>query len=117
MEVNSLQAEGADPSIQSEGLGDNQFRVNELPPGSALLVGDVAVFNVAGGFCAIEAKCPHMQGPLNEGRLNGSTVTCPWHGSEFEVCTGAVLRGPATVPVKTYSVIVEGEIGLVKKEN
>jgi nitrite reductase/ring-hydroxylating ferredoxin subunit len=116
MEVNSPQADGADSSVESEGLGNNQFLVNKVPPGRALLVGDAAVFNVAGGFCAIEAKCPHMQGPLNEGKLNGSTVTCPWHGSEFDVCTGAVLRGPAKEPVKTYSVIVEGEIGRVEKQ-
>jgi ligand-binding sensor domain-containing protein len=32
---------------------------------------------------------------LNEGKLDGSTVTCPWRGSQFDVCTGAVLQGPA----------------------
>ena len=60
-------------------LKDNEFRVSEVPPGSALLVGNVAVFNVAGGFCATQAKCTHRQGPLSEGRLDGSTVTCPYH--------------------------------------
>ena len=76
-------------------LEENQFRISEVPPGSVLLVGSVAVFNVDGAFCATQATCPHRQGPLNEGTLEGSTVTCPWHGSEFNVCTGAVLRGPA----------------------
>ena len=100
--------------ISSEGLTNNQFRVDAVPPGSALLVGDVAVFNVAGGFWATQAKCTHRQGPLNEGTLDGSTVTCPWHGSRFDVCTGAVLRGPAEASLKTYRVIVEGDIGRVE---
>ena len=40
----------ADSSTKSEALKDNEFRVNAPPPGSALLVGNVAVFNVAGNF-------------------------------------------------------------------
>jgi nitrite reductase/ring-hydroxylating ferredoxin subunit len=98
-------------------LKDNQFRIDAVPAGSGLLVGDAAVFNVAGTFCATQAKCTHRGGPLNEGKLDGSTVTCPWHGSQYNVCTGAVVRGPATEPAKTYRVIVEGEIGRVEKES
>jgi nitrite reductase/ring-hydroxylating ferredoxin subunit len=78
-----------------------------------VLVGEVAVFNVDGDFCATEAKCTHRQGPLGEGTLEGSTVTCPWHGSQFNVCTGVVLRGPATQPLRTYNVTIEGELGRV----
>jgi nitrite reductase/ring-hydroxylating ferredoxin subunit len=114
MEINSVQPEGAGSPIRSEGLTNSQFRADAVPPGSALLVGDVAVFNVAGSFCATQAKCTHRQGPLNEGTLDGSTVTCPWHGSQFDVCTGAVLRGPAGAPLKTYRVIVAGDIGRVE---
>lgn len=113
----NMQAEVGNPPIQSEVLKDNQFPVDAVPPGSALLVGDTAVFNVADSFCATRAKCTHRGGPLNEGKLEGSTVTSPWHGTRYNVCTGAVLRGPATEPAKTYSVIVEGEIGRVEKEN
>jgi nitrite reductase/ring-hydroxylating ferredoxin subunit len=95
-------------------MADNEFRISEVPPGSARLVGDAAVFNVDGAFCATQAKCPHRQGPLNEGKLEGSTVTCPWHGSQFNVCTGAVLSGPAKDSLTTYRVIVDGEIGRVE---
>lgn len=115
MQINT-QADIADSSTPSGILKDNQFRVAAVPPGSALLVGDAAVFNVAGGFCATQAKCTHRGGPLNEGKLDGSTVTCPWHGSQFNVCSGAVLRGPATEPVKAYRVIVEGEVGHFEKD-
>jgi nitrite reductase/ring-hydroxylating ferredoxin subunit len=116
MQTNT-QADVADSLVQSEVPNDNQFRTDAVPPGSALLVGDAAVFNVAGSFCATQAKCTHRGGPLSEGKLDGSTVTCPWHGTQFNVCTGAVLRGPATEPIKTYRVIVEGAIGRVEKED
>ncbi|HEX8798232.1 MAG TPA: FAD-dependent oxidoreductase [Terriglobales bacterium] len=91
----------------------NEFRISEVPPGSVLLMGDVAVFSVEGGFCATQTRCTHMQGPLNEGTFDGSTVTCPLHGSQFNVRTGAVLRGPAKDPLKTYCVTVDGEVGRV----
>jgi uncharacterized protein YbjT (DUF2867 family)/nitrite reductase/ring-hydroxylating ferredoxin subunit len=95
-------------------LEANEFRISEVPPGSALLVGEVAVFNIAGSFCATQSKCTHRQGPLSKGKLDGSTVTCPLHGSQFNVCSGEVLRGPATEPLKTYRVIVDGDLGRVE---
>ena len=95
-------------------LKENEFRISEVPPGSVLLVGDVAVFNVEGGFCATQAKCTHRQGPLSEGVVDGSTVTCPLHGAQFNVWTGTVLRGPAQEPLKTYTVMVDGDIGRVE---
>lgn len=116
MQTNAKANVAASP-IPSDNLKDNQFRIDAVPPGSALLVGEAAVFNVAGSFCATEAKCTHRGGPLNEGTLEGSTVTCPWHGAQFNVCTGAVLRGPATEPIKKYRVTVEGQIASVEKES
>ena len=95
-------------------LKEGEFRISEVPPGSVLLVGDMAVFNVDGGFCATQARCTHRQGPLSEGTLDGSTVTCALHGAQFNVWTGAVLRGPAKDPLKTYRVTVEGEVGRVE---
>lgn len=53
-------------------------------------------------------------GPLNEGHLTGSTVTWPWHGSQYDVCSGTLLRGPATTPLLIYSVTVEGAMGRVE---
>jgi len=103
-----------DASINPAALKKNEFRKSELPPGSALLVGEAAVFNVGGSLCATQAKCTHRQGPLSEGKLDGSTVTCPKHGAQFNVCTGEVLRGPATEPLKTYAVSVDGEIGRIE---
>ena len=48
-----------------------------------------------GEACAIANTCTHMGGPLNEGERDGDVVTCPWHGSRFDLCSGEVLRGPA----------------------
>ncbi len=103
-------------AIDPAALKENEFRVSEVPPGSALLVGDVAVFNIAGSLCATQGKCTHRQGPLSKGELDGSTVTCPSHGAQFNVCTGEVLRGPAQDPLKTYRVIVDGDIGRVEAD-
>jgi nitrite reductase/ring-hydroxylating ferredoxin subunit len=99
--------------VERRVLEDNEFRLSDVPPGSTLLVGDMVVFNVDGRFCATQSRCTHRQGPLSRGKLEGSTVTCPLHGAQFNVCTGAVLRGPATEPLKTYRVIVDGAIGRV----
>ena len=95
-------------------LKEGEFRISEVPPGSVLLMGDVAVFNIEGGSCGTQARCTHRQGPLSEGSLDGSTVTCPLHGAQFNVWTGAVLRGPAKDPLKTYRVTVEDEVGRVE---
>lgn len=95
-------------------LKEHEFRISEVPPGSVLVVDDCAVFNIEGGFCATQARCTHRQGALSEGSLDGSTVTCPLHGAQFNVWTGAVLRGPARDPLKTYRVTVDGEVGRVE---
>lgn len=55
------------------------------PDGSQI---KVAVFNVGGKFHAISNVCIHQGGPLSEGRLDGDTVTCPWHGWQYSVADG-----------------------------
>jgi uncharacterized protein YbjT (DUF2867 family)/nitrite reductase/ring-hydroxylating ferredoxin subunit len=99
--------------IERASLEQNEFRVSDVPHGSVLLMGDIAVFSVAGGFCATQSTCPHRGGPLSEGTVDDTTVTCPLHGSQFNIWTGAVLRGPAKEPLKTYRVTIDGDIGRV----
>ncbi len=55
---------------------------------------------------AIAATCPHLGGPLDEGKIEGETVTCPWHASVFSLVDGALIHGPATVAVPAYEVRV-----------
>ncbi len=49
----------------------------------------------SGEVCALANTCTHLGGPLAEGSRDGDTVICPWHGSRFDLRTGAVTRGPA----------------------
>ncbi len=75
----------------------------------------VVVARVQGQVCALSAVCSHAGGPLAEGTLTGRVVTCPWHGSRFDLEDGAVLRGPATFPQPQFVVrerdgVVEGRL-------
>ena len=57
-----------------------------------------------GEACAISSLCAHAGGPLAEGERMGDTVICPWHGSEFDLCSGEVKHGPAQEPVRRFEV-------------
>jgi nitrite reductase/ring-hydroxylating ferredoxin subunit/uncharacterized membrane protein len=66
-----------------------------------------------GQLCAISAVCSHAGGPLNEGTLDGPVVTCPWHGSKFDVRTGRVCGGPATFGVPALRVLeIDGRVNV-----
>ena len=69
----------------------------------------IALFNVGGTYYAIDDVCPHRGGPLSEGSLSGDEVSCPWHGSRFNVKTGAVTAAPAEQGVKSFPVRVTGD--------
>jgi nitrite reductase/ring-hydroxylating ferredoxin subunit/uncharacterized membrane protein len=58
-----------------------------------------------GRLCGLSNVCSHAGGPLDEGSLDGDVVTCPWHGSRFDVCTGKVIGGPATFDQPVLRVI------------
>jgi len=69
---------------------------------------EIALFRVAGRVCAVTDVCPHRGGPIGEGALDGKVVTCPWHGWEFDVTTGAMPVNP-NIAITTYPVRVDGE--------
>ncbi len=69
----------------------------------------IAVFNVGGDFYAIDDLCPHAEGPLSEGYVEGLEVECPWHAVCFNLKTGAHSGPPAESDVKTYPVRVSGD--------
>ncbi len=90
--------------------------LDELPPGGSEEVehgGRIyALFNVDGAISAIDGICPHQGGPLADGALEGTTVTCPWHGWQFDLGTGVALFDPS-IGVPVYPVAVEdGEIAV-----
>ena len=89
---------------------------SEIPKGSGKVVevgGKVlALFHSEDQFYATENTCRHQGGPLGEGSLSGTTVTCPWHGWEYDVTTGA-CQLDASVKVATFPVKVDGDDILV----
>ena len=93
-------------------------RAADLAPGTGTVVElngvRIAIFNVDGAFYAMNDTCTHASGPLSEGELDGTVVTCPLHGATFDVKTGAVLGPPASDGVRSYEVKIEGEEVLVK---
>jgi len=67
----------------------------------------IAVAAVGNAFYAFGDTCTHQGCSLADGHLEGTTVTCPCHGSRFDVTTGEVVRGPAREPVRSYPVRLE----------
>jgi nitrite reductase/ring-hydroxylating ferredoxin subunit/uncharacterized membrane protein len=55
-----------------------------------------------GRIYALDEVCSHLGGPLSEGTLDGCSVICPWHGSQFALDDGHVINGPATFPQPHY---------------
>ena len=74
----------------------------------------IALFNFNGKYYAIDNVCSHANGPLCQGSITENVVTCPWHSSQFDITTGAVLEGPARRPQRSYPVKVEGNSLLVQ---
>lgn len=58
----------------------------------------------SGELCAIANTCSHLGGPLGEGTREGDVITCPWHGSRFDLRSGAVIEGPAVFAQPSYAV-------------
>jgi nitrite reductase/ring-hydroxylating ferredoxin subunit len=56
------------------------------------------------GYVAFDDHCTHKGGSLAGGAMICETVQCPWHGSQFDVNTGAVKAGPAKEKINTYNV-------------
>jgi nitrite reductase (NADH) small subunit len=90
--------------------------VGDVPPGTGKCIEaggkPIALFNVGGTFHAIDNTCLHRGGPLGEGELEGTVVTCPWHGWQYDVTTGTNLDDD-TARVARYEVKLEGGSVLV----
>ena len=92
--------------------------VSEVPSGQAKAVDvgsrQIALFNVGGAFHAIDNVCKHKGGPLAEGELDGTTVTCPWHGWAYDIGYGGldhVLAGRRDVNVLVLDTEVYSNTG------
>lgn len=67
----------------------------------------IAVFNLPSGFAAIDADCPHNGGPLSDGLVADSCVTCPLHNWRIDLWTGEVVSG-GEGGVRSYEVVERG---------
>jgi nitrite reductase (NADH) small subunit len=80
---------------------------NQLGEGASLEIlhhGNViAIYRHEGQLFAIDGICMHQGGPLAKGRLQDGTVTCPWHGWQYELASGN--HAPTCKPMlKTYEI-------------
>ena len=74
---------------------------------------EVTVTRIDGRVYAFDDTCTHAGCSLASGELDGTVVTCPCHGSRFDVTSGAVLNGPAERPVRSRAVTIQGDDVLV----
>ena len=87
--------------------------VGDIPVGGAVSarVGElvVAVFNVDGNYHALEDRCSHAGAALSTSDVDGTVVTCRYHGAKFDITNGKVLCEPAAGDVRSFPVHVEGD--------
>ena len=99
-------------------------KTKDIPPGSMIKVKlnekELLIANVDGKYYAVDNTCSHNQGDLSKGTLSGKILTCPLHGSQFNVTTGKNVQGPKmlifrgkTDNLNAYETKVEGEDILV----
>jgi len=71
---------------------------------------EILVVNIAGNYYAINDTCTHAGASLSEGNLDGSIITCGWHGAKFDCKTGRLSAFPAKIKdIGAYRVVIESE--------
>ena len=99
-------------------------RTSDIPEGEArrFVVRriEIAVANLGNGtFLAVDDICSHAEASLSEGEVDveDETIECPRHGSVFDLRTGRPRSLPATLPVLSFPVKVEGDTILIELED
>lgn len=69
---------------------------------------DLVLYRIGSTVRALSATCAHLGGPLDQGGVEDECVTCPWHGSTYDLRDGSVVRGPSTHPQPAYETRVVG---------
>ena len=74
---------------------------------------EIAVFHTrAGAVYAVQAECPHRNGPLADGLVGGTTVMCPFHSRKFDLVTGAGQMGDCDIQTYPIRLMADGEMWL-----
>ena len=89
-------------------------KTSDIQPGSMIKVTidgrDILVANIDGEYFATDDSCTHSGASLSEGKLEGSTITCGWHGAQFDCKKGNLLKFPAKIrDLTSYNVTVESD--------
>jgi len=99
--------------IKDSGMPEFKIaRREEVAPGEGKTVRvedrRIALFNLQGDFVAIDDACPHMRADLSSGQIEGRTVTCTWHGWQFDLDTGKCIN-VEWAKVRRYPIRLDGE--------
>ena len=71
---------------------------------------DILVVNIDGNYYAMDDTCTHSGASLSEGKMEGTSVICGWHGAQFDCKSGKLEKFPAKInDLKSYNVVVESE--------
>ncbi len=68
---------------------------------------EILAINAHGNVYCLSARCTHAGAPLAEGEVEDDVLTCPWHGSQFKISNGEVIRGPAKQKLATFNCLVK----------
>jgi len=98
-------------STQASGSGgDAGIAKADIPVGGGTIIAaskTVVTQPKAGEFKAFTSICTHMGCPVAQ--VSNGTIDCNCHGSQYDIATGAVTRGPATKPLAPKTVTVKGD--------
>lgn len=87
--------------------------LDEVPAGTKKVVFaegiEIVLCHTADQFFAVRNLCSHAHEKLDCGRMRGTWLACPVHGARFDLTTGAAMNPPATMPITTYEVRVDGD--------
>ena len=89
-------------------------KTSEIPPGKLSKVSsdekDILIANIDGNYFALDDTCSHAGASLSEGKLEGCTIICGWHGAQFDCRNGKLVKFPAKInDLKSYNVVVESD--------
>ena len=75
-----------------------------------IVSGQMKKITVDGNYFAIDDTCTHSGASLSEGKLDGSIVTCDWHGAQFDCKNGKLIKFPGEIEdLKSYKIVIESE--------
>lgn len=100
----------AEPAVKVAAGFVKVATVSEVADGEMKIVcdGRIVVAKAAGHFHAFGNICPHAEGQLGEGFLDGCVVECPWHNGQWDITTGKGLTAFATADIRLFEVRVVG---------